>query len=302
MADKAHRLTDEKLEEMEKRLSAIYSRAEKEIGERWKEYLTESQAEIDELQKSYELAKKGGDAKEIRKAGKKLASAKRERTLMDKRFKDLTEATAAQLANVNKTALAYVNGQLPEVYSINYNALSQSVDGVGGYTFAIVDADTVKNLATTDKSLLPFKELDEKKDIRWNVKTMNAEVLQGILQGEPMDKIASRLSKVTDMNETAAIRNARTMVTGAENKGRQDSYKRAEEDGIVMKREWIATNDSRTRHWHAELDGVEVDIDEPWVNEFGEIMFPGDPSADPANTYNCRCSMAANVIGFKKVR
>lgn len=31
MADKAHRLTDEKLEEMEKRLSAIYSRAEKEI-------------------------------------------------------------------------------------------------------------------------------------------------------------------------------------------------------------------------------------------------------------------------------
>ena len=31
MSDKAHRLTDEKLEEMEKRLSAIYSRAEKEI-------------------------------------------------------------------------------------------------------------------------------------------------------------------------------------------------------------------------------------------------------------------------------
>lgn len=94
MADKAHRLTDEKLEEMEKRLSAIYSRAGKEIGERWKEYLTESQAEIDELQKAYEIAKKGGDAKEIRKSGKKLANAKRERTLMNSRFKDLTETTA----------------------------------------------------------------------------------------------------------------------------------------------------------------------------------------------------------------
>ena len=302
MADTAHLATDKKLEEMEKRLSAIYSRAEKEIGERWKEYLVESQTEIDELQKAYELAKKGGDAKEIRKAGKNLASAKRERTLMDKRFKALTETTAAQLANVNKIALAYVNGKLPEVYSINYNALSTSVDGVGGYSFALVDADTVKNLATTDKSLLPYKQLDEKADILWNVKKMNAEVLQGILQGEPMDKIASRLSKVTGMNETAAIRNARTMVTGAENKGRQDSYKRAEEDGIVMKREWIATNDSRTRHWHAELDGVEVDIDEPWKNEFGKIMFPGDPSADPANTYNCRCSMRAKVVGFKKVR
>ena len=302
MADKAHRLTDEKLEEMEKRLSAIYSRAEKEIGKRWKEYLAESQAEIDELQKAYDLAKKGGDAKEIRKAGIALSRAKKDRTMMDNRFKALTEKTAAQFANVNKTALAYVNGQLPEVYSINYNALEQSVDGIGGYSFALIDADTVKNLATTDKSLLPFKELDEKKDIRWNVKKMNAEVLQGILQGEPMDKIAGRLSKVADMNETAAIRNARTMVTGAENKGRQDSYARATADGIVMKREWLATNDSRTRHWHAELDGVEVGVDEPWHNEFGDIMFPGDPSADPANTYNCRCSMAAKVIGFKKVR
>ena len=32
MADKAHRLTDEKLEEMEKRLSAIYSRAERRFN------------------------------------------------------------------------------------------------------------------------------------------------------------------------------------------------------------------------------------------------------------------------------
>ena len=302
MADNAHRITDEKLEEMEKRLSAIYSRAEKEIGERWKEYLVESQAEVDKLQKAYETAKKSGDAKEIRKAGITLSRAKKDRTLMDSRFKALTETTAAQLANVNKTALAYINGELPEIYSINYNALSESVDGIGGYSFALVDADTVKNLATTDKSLLPYKQLDEKTDIRWNVKKMNAEVLQGILQGEPMDRIAGRLSNVIGMDWTAAIRNARTMVTGAENKGRQDSYKRAEKDGIVMKREWIATNDSRTRHWHAELDGVEVDVDEPWHNDFGDIMFPGDPSADSANIYNCRCSMAAVVKGFKKVQ
>ena len=219
-----------------------------------------------------------------------------------KRFTEMKEQCAKQLLNVNQTALAYVNGELPEVYALNYNAIAGSVDGVGGYSFTLVDADTVRNLAVTDTSLLPYKELDPKKDIPWNMKKINAETLQGILQGESMDKIAKRLRNVQEMNKTQAIRSARTIVTGAENKGRQDSYKRAEEDGIVMKREWIATNDSRTRHWHAELDGVEVDIDEPWHNEFGEIMFPGDPSADPANTYNCRCSMRSIVKGFKKVR
>ena len=293
MADIAHRLTDEKLEEMEKRLSAIYSRAEKEIQKTADEYFSR-------------FAKQDKAKRKLLEQGKiteeEYTKWRKGKVMYGKRFTEMKEQCAQQLLNVNQTALDYVNGELPEVYAMNYNALESAVDGVGGYSFTLVDADTVRNLAVTDTSLLPYKKIDPAKDIPWNMKKINAETLQGILQGESMDKIAKRLRNVQEMNKTQAIRSARTIVTGAENKGRQDSYKRAEEDGIVMKREWIATNDSRTRHWHAELDGVEVDIDEPWVNEFGEIMFPGDPSADPANTYNCRCSMAAKVIGFKKVR
>ena len=293
MADKAHRLTDKKLEEMEKRLSAIYSRAEKEIQQTADEYFSKFAKQDEAKRKLLEQGKITEDEYKKWRKGK---------VMYGKRFTEMKEQCAKQLLNVNQTAIAYINGELPEVYAINYNALESSVDGVGGYSFTLVDADTVRNLAVTDTSLLPYKEIDPAKDIPWNMKKINAETLQGILQGESMDKIAKRIMNVQEMNKTQAIRSARTIVTGAENKGRQDSYKRAEKDGIVMKREWIATNDSRTRHWHAELDGVEVDVDEPWVNEFGEIMFPGDPSADPANTYNCRCSMAAKVIGFKRAR
>ena len=293
MADTAHYQTDLKLEEMEKRLSDIYSRAENEIQKTADEYFSKF-AKQDEAKRK--LLEQGKITEE------EYTKWRKGKVMYGKRFTEMKEQCAKQLLNVNQTALAYINGELPEVYAINYNALASSVDGVGGYSFTLVDADTVRNLAVTDASLLPYKKIDPEKDIPWNMKKINAETLQGILQGESMDKIAKRLRNVQEMNKTQAIRSARTIVTGAENKGRQDSYKRAEEDGIVMKREWIATNDSRTRHWHAELDGVEVDIDEPWVNDFGEIMFPGDPSADPANTYNCRCSMAAKVIGFKKVR
>ncbi len=293
MADKAHRLTDEKLEEMEKRLSAIYSRAEKEIQKTADDYFSKFAKQDEAKRKLLEQGKITEDEYKKWRKGK---------VMYGKRFTEMKEQCAKQLLNVNQTALAYVNGELPEVYVMNYNALAGSVDGVGGYSFTLVDADTVRNLAVTDTSLLPYKEIDPSKDIPWNMKKINAETLQGILQGESMDKIAKRLRNVQEMNKTQAIRSARTIVTGAENKGRQDSYKRAEEDGIIMKRRWIATNDSRVRHWHAELGGVEVDVDEPWVNEFGEIMYPGDPSADPANTYNCRCSMRSVVKGFKKVR
>jgi hypothetical protein len=219
-----------------------------------------------------------------------------------KRFTEMKEQCAKQLLNVNQTALAYVNGKLPEVYAINYNALESAVDGVGGYSFTLVDADTIKKLATTDTSLLPYKKLDPAKDIPWNMKRINAEVLQGILQGESMDKIAKRLKHVQDMNRDSAIRSARTIVTGAENKGRQDSYARAEADGIILQKQWLATDDGRTRHWHAELDGQTVKQDGVFSNAVGLIKYPGDPGAHPSNVYNCRCSMRAVVKGFKKVK
>ena len=302
MADKAHILTDEKLEEMERHLSAIYSRAKKEVGETWTQYMKEAAKELEELQEAYDLAKKNGDRDEIKRTGKELGRAKREVTIKSKHYKALTESLAREISNINETAVAYINDQLPEVYVMNYNALKESVDGVGGYVFELVDADTVKHLALTDKSLLPYKKLDLRKDIPWNMKKINAEVLQGVLQGESMDKIAKRIGNVQEMNKNASIRTARTIVTGAENKGRFDSYQRATADGIIIEKEWIATPGKRTRDWHAELDKETKPIDRPFSNSIGLIMFPGDPGAHPANVYNCRCSMSAKVVGFKKVK
>lgn len=290
MADTAHLATDKKLEEMEKRLSAIYSRAEKEIQKTADEYFSKF-AKQDEAKRK--LLEQGKITEEEYKKWRKG------KVMYGKRFTEMKEQCAKQLLNVNQTALAYINGELPEVYAINYNALADSVDGVGGYSFTLVDADTVRNLAVTDTSLLPYKELDPAKDIPWNMKKINAETLQGILQGESMDKIAKRLRNVQEMNRTQAIRSARTIVTGAENKGRQDSYARAEADGIILQKEWLATNDGRTRHSHAALDGAIVDQDKKFDNG---LMYPGDPSGRPEEVYNCRCTLVAKVNGFKKVQ
>ena len=275
MADTAHAKTDEKLEEMEKRLSAIYSRAEKEIQKTANEYFSRF-AKQDEAKRK--LLEQGKITEE------EYTKWRKGKVMYGKRFTEMKEQCAKQLLNVNKTAIAYINGELPEVYAINYNALESAVDGVGGYSFTLVDADTVRNLAVTDTSLLPYKKIDPAKDIPWNMKKINAETLQGILQGESMDKIAKRLRNVQEMNKTQAIRSARTIVTGAENKGRQDSYARAEADGIILQKEWIATNDSRTRHSHAALDGAIVDQDKKFNNG---LMYPGDPNGRPEEVYNC---------------
>ena len=289
MADKARNLTDKKLEQMEKHLSAIYRRAEKEIQKTADEYFLK----FDEQDKKKLKAVKDGKMTE-----EQYEQWRKNKLMYGKRFTALKEDIAEQLLHINKIAIAYINGELPEIYTINYNALAdtEGID-IGGYSFTLTDADTVKNLATSDKTLLPYKIVDGKKDVRWNTKKVNAEVLQGIIQGESMQKIANRLQNVTKMNETSAIRNARTTVTSAENKGRFDSYQKAESDGLILQKEWIATNDKRTRHSHAILDGETIDTDKKFSNG---LMYPADPNGVPSEVYNCRCAMGTVVVGFKK--
>lgn len=312
MADKAHRLTDEKLEQMEKRLSAIYSEAQKDIQKKADEYFDKFKKADEEKRK---LVKQG------KLTDEEYKKWRQNKIMYGKRFTAMKEDVAKQLLNVNQTATAYINGELPEVYSLNYNALADSVDGVGGYSFTLTDADTVKHLATTDTSLLPFRELDPAKDIPWNMKAINSEVLQGIVQGESIPDMSKRIfgeimktaktDGLTDKemgallkrNRDASIRSARTIVTGAECKGRFDSYERAESDGIILDKEWVETNDGRTRHSHRHkpqgVGGEVVGIHETFSNG---LMFPGDPSGEASEIYQCRCTIVAKVKGFKKVK
>lgn len=294
MSDNAHRITDELLSDMEERLTEIYKEAQEGIEKKAAEYF--KQFEKLDAQKKKLVAR--GEL-----TNSEYLQWRQNKIMYDKRWKHLKEQLASELAGVNRTALAYINGQIPEIYALNYNATGEEIaDQVKGYSFEMVDAQTVKNLALSDETLLPYKYLDGVKDVRWNTKKVNAAVLQGILQGESIPKMAKRLQHVTEMNRTSAIRNARTSVTSAENKGRYDTYKKAEDDGIKQKLEWIATPDYRTRHSHIFLDGQLTDIGKPFKSELGPIMYPCDPEANPANIYNCRCRMVSHVISAKKIK
>ena len=289
MADRSHSLIDDKLEAMERHLSAIYSRANKEVTKKSKQYFDKFKSMDDQKRKLVDAGKLSND---------EYKRWRQNKIMYGKKFSQMKKDIANQMLNVNKTATAYVNGKLPEMYSIGYNALENTVDGIGGYSFTLTDPNTVKNLATKDKTLLPYKTVNGKKDVRWNTKKVNAEILQGILQGDSIPKISKRLGNVTEMNRTSAIRNARTSVTSAENWGRIKSYEKAQEDGVELVKEWVSTNDDRTRETHALMNGETVPIDEPFSNG---LMYPADPSGEPAEVYNCRCTMIVKVKGFKKV-
>ena len=90
---------------------------------------------------------------------------------------------------------------------------------------------------------------------------------------------------------------ARTETTRVENSARMDVGEQGKKMGFSMLKEWVATSDDRTRPAHADADGQQVPIDEPFIVDGEKLMYPGDISmgASPSNVINCRCTMI-NII------
>ena len=278
---------------LERHIRQIYSQASKELTEKVDSFF----AKFDELDKKKLDLVKAGKLSEA-----EYKTWRKNKLLVGNDYKALRDNVTDRMLNANKIAASYINGEVAGSYTKGYNRVGRDAEhAIGGYSFSMINEAAVKRLATDKKTLLPYKFVDGRKDTRWNTKKVNSAILQGIIQGEPSSKIAKRLMNVTEMNKESAVRNARTALTSASNHGRQDAMKQLQDDGVIVEKEWFASvGDGRTREAHLELHHVCVPIDEPFENSIGQIMFPGDPDADPANVYNCRCSIATKIIGFKK--
>lgn len=91
---------------------------------------------------------------------------------------------------------------------------------------------------------------------------------------------------------------ARTEAIRAANAGNHLAWQQQVASGKMaadeVTREWLYTHDGKTRLSHVAIPLLNPDgvgLDEPFETLLGELMYPGDPSGDPADVINCRCSV-----------
>lgn len=298
MTDIAHGLIDERIDKLERRLAREYSTALVDIKRKLNNYLKDFKKRDAKMRNDWLNGK-------ITRTDYK--NWRRNQILTGQRYNRLILELSQDLTNVNTIARNMIYNSLANTFldAANYTAYElETMANSGTVDFIMYNKDAVYDLIKSDFNLLPPPSAIQaaviaQKDIQWNMAKINSAITQGILQGEAIGKIASRLQMVTDMNRAQALRNARTLHTQAESKGREQRYAEAEEMGIDIQREWLAVHDNRTRDAHRELDGQIRPIGVPFENSIGKIMYPSDPEADPANVYNCRCQLRGVIKGHE---
>lgn len=321
--DYGHRQSDKMLKDLEKRLQEEYAQAERELAEKVAKYFRD----YERKNKVKLMQVSSGQISE-----KEYLRWKKGQLLIGQRWQEMQDTIATDLHNTNKIAGAMISDHVKDVYALNHNYGTYEVEkgSLVDTSYTLYNRESVERLMRDNPDILPppgkrvSERIAEGKDVRWNKQQVQSVMTQSIMQGESIPKIAKRLEsavgksytediiknadqktakqiakELARKNKAAAIRNARTMTTGAENAGRVDAYKRGQEMGVKSQQMWVATLDSRTRHEHRLLDGQKVEVGKPFKVDGKEIRYPGDPTAAPELVYNCRCAVVAVVKGSK---
>ena len=288
--DDGNEITEEILSKLENDIQKEYKQAYKEVRKKLKDF-TESY-EAERKQKLQQIKSGEITYKEYRDWCER-------KIFVSDRWKAMKESLAEDLANADKIARSMAVEHSPEVYSVNHSFAGYQVsrDAAINPSFTVYNRRAVEMLIRDKPDLLPVasKKMDIPKDKRWNEKKINSVVTQSILQGKPIDDVADSLVKVVGMDMSAAVRNARTMITNAQNRGRQDAFDELKEKGIPLREKWIATLDNRTRHSHRLMHGQYKNKDGYYPNG---LRYPGDELGDPEEVYNCRCTEIAEIGEF----
>ena len=296
-SDLGHKLTDQELAKLERRIAKLYREAGKELQATIDTYFEQFAKRDEEMKSLIGTVQNGKEWTEADYKQWRLNQIGR-----GDRYQVMRDKVAQRVTNANAVAVSYTNDATPGIYSLNRNYAAYTIESVtGDIGFDLWDEQTVKRLIVEQPGLMPYypkdRALKRGIDLAYGKKQITASVTSSILQGKSIKHMADDLQmRITTMSRDSAIRTARTAVTGAQNAGRMDSYAAAEKMGIKLKKEWLATLDARTRHSHAMLDGEQVAQDKKFSNG---CRFPGDPQGPPWEIYNCRCTLIAAVDGVE---
>lgn len=214
-----------------------------------------------------------------------------------KRLEKLLQNISTEIKNANVEALKLLNGELTNVFYLNYNYGVYLAEQLSGYDLEkiIFNREILKKMIADNYNPFTKIALNEIKDKSKIYRELKRVFLQATIQGDSISQLAKAIQKVMDKNYYQAVRIARTETTRIQNLGRQESFKESEKLGLKVKKQWISTVDSRTRKDHLRMNLETTDVDGKFSNG---LEYPGDLKGGASQVINCRCTHTIEYEGI----
>ena len=273
------------LKKADRALDRMTSGTEKEVLRAYKRGLKEIDAKLATVYRKYADSKGNLSYAEMAKYN---------------RLRNLEKDITQEMSKLASEQIKITRKNLKNVYQESYyrTAFSVEAEVQAKLRFGQLPEKQITAAITNPYDRIGWPDRS-REGVKVAVRQVREEIAQGLIQGKSYPQTARAVKERLDMAAGRAIRIVQTESNRVRNAGRYDSFKQAENEGVIMQKEWVSALDDNTREDHGEADGQIVGLDDPFDVGGEELMHPGDPAGSAANVINCRCSFISVIEGFE---
>lgn len=257
-----------------KELKKIYEDAAKEVEQK----IRISNGKIDLLLSVYD---------ELDEKQKSLLQSQ----IYQKKFQENLKRQLDELiGNLNVDSYDSITRYLTDSYYTGYIGTMYDIQGQGIPLITPINEKQVTRAMTLNTKLSVPLYTRMGIDVGILKKQIAKHISRGIATSSSYAHIARNIDGASNIGFNKAMRIARTEGHRIQVLSANDAQHAAKAKGCEVVKQWDATLDGRTRPLHRVLDGKLAEIDEPFVVDDMEVMYPGGFGI-ASQDVNCRCAL-----------
>lgn len=194
------------------------------------------------------------------------------------------------IGNLNVNSYDKINRYLTDSYYTGYVGTMYDIQGQGIPLITPINEKQVTRAMTLNTKLSVPLYTRMGIDVGILKKQIAKHISRGIATSSSYVHIARNIDGASNIGFNKAMRIARTEGHRIQVLSANDAQHAAKAKGCEVVKQWDATLDGRTRPMHRLLDGKLAEIDEPFVVDDMEVMYPGGFGI-ASQDVNCRCAL-----------
>lgn len=167
------------------------------------------------------------------------------------------------------------------------DAFAEAARSVG--SDVLIDADELERQALSQIKAMQDKVLDT------TAQAVRDTLNTGLEQQLTLPQMQQSIVQASGFSPSRALMIARTETTKLANTAAVDAYRKVEESGLRVDKQWLSARDGKVRPEHAALDGQTVPTGDVFKSNGATANAPG-AFGSAALDINCRCTVIGKVI------
>lgn len=214
-------------------------------------------------------------------------------------LKSLEDAFVERIKILSRQQESITKESITNTFTESYYYRGFAIEAVATMSIFTLLSPSVVNSFVYNDSLATTWSESINDDNNVLIKSVKNTIRTALIQGDDYKTTIDNVKERVNIGRNKALQIVQEETHRASEDANLKVMQDARDKGVIMKKRWLSTLDSKTRKTHQHLDGQTVGIDEYFISKSGSKAQAPKKFGDSKEDMGCRCTTIAIFDGLE---